>query len=525
MEPRRAASDWLSPGQWLERHAGRDPQRLAVVDVDRGLGIRFGELAAVVDGVALQLREHGVARGHRVVLIIDGGIETVVMWLALWRLAAVVCPFDISQIGATATQTAFNTLGPVLLLHGQRLGEADLPPGMGPRLRFGQWPPLPGELASVRLAPADRAPHRLAALRGAGPQAGDVAAACCTSGSTGRMKIVLHDHASYALNGRASAHLLDLREHDHLLDYRSFSWYSPQILSLMPFLQLGLTLHLARQFSASRFPEWIARHGITVAAGVPTVLNILLGHPLERLRASSASLRVMSSSSAPLAASTWARFERETGIPIINLYGSSEGGWICGNRREDRRIGSVGRPVPGMDVRVLDAQGRPCADGEPGEVVIDGAKLALGTLQPDGRLHAIRGQAFRTRDLAVREADGVLRLLGRMDDLVIRGGVKIAPGEVEDALLAHPGVAEAAAVGVPDAIYGQAVVAFVVPREGAALDPAGLQAHAAQALPRAKRPLAVCVIDALPRNARGKLRPDALAALWREMVGEGEGRA
>ena len=120
---------------------------------------------------------------------------------------------------------------------------------------------------------------------------------------------------------------------------------------------------------------------------------------------------------------------------------------------------------------------------------------------------------------AVREADGVVRLLGRMDDLVIRGGVKISPGEIEDALLAHPGVAEAAAVGVPDAIYGQEVVAFVVPREGAVLDSAGLQAHAAGLLPRAKRPLAVCVIDTLPRNARGKLRPDALQALWREMLG------
>ncbi len=519
MQPRHDVSDWLSPGQWLERHAARDPGRVAVVDVDRDQGIGFGELAVVVDGVALQLREHGVGHGSRVVLIIDGGIETVVMWLALWRLAAVVCPFDISQIGATATQVAFNTLKPALLLHGQRLGDADIPTGMGPRLRFGQWPPAPGELAVIRLAPLPDVPHQRAALREAGPGAQDLAAACCTSGSTGRMKIVLHDHASYALNGRASTHLLDLREDDHLLDYRSFSWYSPQILSLMPFLQLGFTLHLARQFSASRFPEWIARHGITVAAGVPTVLNILLGQPLDRLRACAASLRVMSSSSAPLAASTWARFEHETGIPIINLYGSSEGGWICGNRREDRRIGSVGRPVPGMDVRIVDTQGAPCADGEPGEVVIAGAKLALGTLQPDGSLQAIRGRAFHTRDLAVREADGVVRLLGRMDDLVIRGGVKISPGEIEDALLAHPGVAEAAAVGVPDAIYGQEVVAFVVAREDAALDPASLQAHAAELLPRAKRPLAVCVIDALPRNARGKLRPDALQALWREMMG------
>lgn len=517
MERCDALVDWQPVECLLAAHAASSPRRPALVDVDRDQSLDFGELARLVDGVALQLRDLGVHRGTRVVLIADGPIETLVVWLALWRLAAVVCPFDISQIGAASTQAAFNTLQPALVLHGQRIGVVDIPSSAVPCARFSQWPPVPGQATAITLTAAD--PGAAARLRGLGPAPGDVAAACCTSGSSGRMKIVMHDHASYWLNGLVSSALLDLRGGDRLLDYRSLSWYSPQILTLMPFLQIGLSLCLARQFSASRFADWIAQHRITVAAGVPTVLNILLSQPLERLRASAQGLRVMSSSSAPLVQRTWERFERETGITVLNLYGSSEGGWICGNRLGDRRVGTAGKPVPGIALRVVDATGRTCAAGEPGEVVIEGAKLALGTLQADGALQPIRGGRFATRDLALRDRDGFVRLLGRMDDLVIRGGVKLSPGEIEDALLQHPAVAEAAAVGVSDPIYGQEAVCFVVLREGSHTDTAALLAHAAALLPREKRPKAVCAIDTLPRNARGKLRRDALRARWHDMEG------
>lgn len=521
MDPDRVVSEWQSPEQMLASHALRDPEKPAVVDVDRDGRISFGELARVVDGVALQLREHGVRRGHRVVLLMDGGVETIAVWLALWRLAAVVCPFDISQIGAANTQAAFSTLKPLIILHGRRIGASDIQSDVAPCVRFGQWPAAPGETAAIRMeALADTV-----LLQDAGARPHDIAAACCTSGSSGRMKIVMHDHLSYWLNGHASAHLLELQQSDRMIEYRSLSWYSPQILSLMPLLQTGLTLHLARQFSATRFPEWIARHGITVAAGVPTVLNILLSQPMQRLRECAAGVRVMSSSSAPLAATTWQRFERESGIPVINLYGSSEGGWICGNRRDDRRIGTVGRAVPGIALQIVDAGGAPCKPGEPGEIVIEGAKLAVGTLRADGALQAIRGTRFFTRDMAVRGEDGFVRLLGRMDDLIIRGGVKISPSEIEDALLAHPAVAEAAAVGVEDAIYGQEAVCFVVFHEAGQVNADDLHAHAAKVLPREKRPKAIWPLDTMPRNARGKLRRDALRAQWLEATTGSDGGA
>lgn len=519
MQPVEQDPRWQPVEDLLAGHAARQPDRAAVVDVDRGQGISFAQLARLVDGVALQLRDLGVGPGQRIALVIDAGIETIAVWLAVWRLGAMLCPFDISQIGAASTQAAFDTLKPALVLHGRRISAGDIPAGVGPCAQFGGWPATAGETVAIRMEPAAAA----TALHGLGAQRHDLAAACCTSGSTGRMKIVLHDHASYWLNGIASTRLLDLRADDRTLEYRSLSWYSPQILSLMPFLQLGTTLHMARQFSRVRFPEWIAGHGITVSVGVPTVLNILLTGPTEDLRRKAGGLRVMSSSSAPLAASTWRQFQQATGIPVVALYGSSEGGWICGNRLDDCRVGTVGRPAPGIALDIVDRAGASCPPGEAGEVVIEGGKLAVGFLQDDGSVRPIRGTRFHTHDLAVRDPDGFVRLLGRMDDVIIRGGIKISPGEIEDAVLAHPGVAEAAAVGVPDAIYGQEAVCFVVPRAGAALDGDSVRAQVAGLLPREKRPKAVFVIDALPRNARGKLRRDALQARWLDLSQEPEG--
>ena len=492
----------------LQAHAERHPGKSAVVDVDSGRSIAFGELAGVVDGVALQLQRRGVSAGARVVLCTASGIETVVMWLALWRLAAVVCPLDAAQFGTATAHAVLVALKPMLVLRSVHSDTPDLPEGVDvPEARFNDWPTVPRDARDGTIA--------LASLRGSlreAPcaQSADVAAMCCTSGSTGRTKVVVHDHGSYWLNGLDSIELLDLHGDDRTLEYRSFSWYSSQILSLTPFLQLGLTLHLARQFSRSRFGDWIERHRITVAAGVPTVLNVLLSGPMQSFPAQARSLRLMTSSSAPLIRATWQRFERASGVPLVNLYGSSEAGWICGNRLADRRIGSVGRPARRAVFDILDADNRPCPPGMPGQVVVAGPKLALGLFQADGSIEPLRGGLHRTHDLALRADDGYIELLGRLDDLVIRGGIKVSPQEIEEALLTHADVVEAGAIGVPDSIYGQEAICFVVLREGATSDAASLHTHASASLPREKRPKAVHVVDALPRNARGKLERDKL---------------
>jgi acyl-coenzyme A synthetase/AMP-(fatty) acid ligase len=226
----------------------------------------------------------------------------------------------------------------------------------------------------------------------------------------------------------------------------------------------------------------------------------------------------MTCSTAPLSPVQWRRFEQLYGIRILNLYGSSEAGWMCGNRLQRRKIGTVGYPAAHIAFDIVDPEGMSCGPDVEGQVVVDGAKLALGVLQRDGTLLPIRGTPLFTRDIAARDAQGFVRMAARMDDLIIRGGVKIVPQEIEDVMRAHPQVQDVAALGVPDPVYGQETVCFVVAQPGAAPDGKALRAHCREHLAREKLPKEVFVIAALPRSARGKILRDALRQQWWQIV-------
>ena len=188
--------------------------------------------------------------------------------------------------------------------------------------------------------------------------ADDIACMFCTSGTTGRPKIVVYDHAAYWLNGSRTLEFLGLTEDDRTLEYRSFGWNSAQVLSLMPFLQKGLTMHIAKRFSHSRFFEWIKNYGITFSAGVPTVLNMLLNKPLGYTAKDIPTLRLMTCSTAPLTAQQWQQFEEMYGVKLLQLYGMSEAGWVCGNRHYRRKMGTVGLPALHQEFEIVDARGQ-----------------------------------------------------------------------------------------------------------------------------------------------------------------------
>ncbi len=246
---------------------------------------------------------------------------------------------------------------------------------------------------------------------------------------------------------------------------------------------------------------------MTVCAGVPTVLNMLLDAPIDVSRGGLASLRVMTCSTAPLSPLQWARFEQQYGVHVLNLYGSSEAGWMCGNRMQHRKLGTVGYPAAHVGFAIVGPDGAPCAPNEPGQVVVSGPKLALGLLRADRSIEPIRGTALHTRDVASKDEDGFVRVSGRMDDLIIRQ-------EIEDVLLVHTGVQDAVALGVPDPIYGQEPVCFVVPHPGATPDAQELLAHCRTQLPREKLPKQIYIVETLPRSARGKILRDALRREW-----------
>lgn len=495
----------------LAKYARRDPQKPAIVDLDTGTAIGFGELERVAIDIAANLKSRGVKKGSRVLLLSDGNLEMLLIWLGAWRLGAVVCPFNL-EMNEKQMVPLTAALGPALIVYHK---EIDLQKMIGdyaaPRVRFGDWSPGgandPRDEFFRALKPADPAslPERNEPM--------DQGAIVCTSGTTARPKIIILHHAIFWMNGLNTLEYLGLGEDDRILEYRSFGWNSPQIVSLMPFLQKGMTMHVAKRFSHSRFFEWVQKYGITFSAGVPTVINMLLNKPLGYTAKDVPTLRLMSCSSAPLTAQQWTRFEEMYGLTLLTWYGMSETGWICGNRHYKKKMGTVGPPAPHQELKIVDAAGNECPPGVEGEITVGGPQMAIGYLLDDGSIDPVLGKRMKTGDLGVRDADGFIRVTGRTKDLIIRGGVNIAPLEIDEVLIKHPGVAEAAAVGVPDQIYGEEVICYVVAKDRA-LTEASVRAHCQQFLPPAKTPKQVLIVPDLPKSERGKVLRDKLRDDW-----------
>jgi acyl-coenzyme A synthetase/AMP-(fatty) acid ligase len=302
---------------------------------------------------------------------------------------------------------------------------------------------------------------------------------------------------------------------DRIYDFRSFNWASAQLLGVLAPLARGATLVMARKFSATRYFDDVRTHGVTVAAGNPTVINMLLASPIEVGPQDVPSLRFVTSSSAPLLPQEWRRFEERFGIPVAQGYGSSETAWIAVNPGNARRFGSVGRPLPYHRLAIVTADGRAVPAGETGHVELGGwDDNDFRYLGDDGTVRVNSHGRMRTGDIGYLDADGYLYLTGREKELIIRGGVNISPVEIDGVLMQRADVSEAATIGVPDAIWGEEVVSYVVLSPGSPFAPDELMRFCAARLTPFKAPKQIVLRDVLPKSERGKLDRKALVAEW-----------
>jgi acyl-coenzyme A synthetase/AMP-(fatty) acid ligase len=484
-------------------HARERGEAVYLESLDPPGRLTFAELDALTSRLACFLADRGLRANDRVSVLSDNCLELVVCLLGIQRYGATANPINVDVNAKNA---------------GQMLHDA------GPRLVFWQ-PGLPDELlALARGAGAEALPfdaligalERLPATRGerrvGGPDA--IGLLDYTSGTTATPRGVCISHAAWFYMARSLIERLGITGADRLLEYRALSWASSQCLSLGPSLQAGATLVVAPRFSRRQLFGWIRDQAVTIAAGVPTVFSMLLETPLPVTGDDLPSLRFMTSSAAPLSPDTQRAFEDRYRIPIVQGCGMTEAGFMAINPPGARRPGSIGPAVPYLDARLVDDAGATCPPGVEGELVVGGPAMASAYLTEGGRLVPIPPEGFRTGDLGHADADGYLYLTGRKKDLIIRGGVNVAPMEVTTVLLAHPGVAEAATIGVPDPVYGEAIASFVVARPGSALTPADLLAHCRTRLSEFKCPRHLRLVDAIPKNDRGKVARDALRGLW-----------
>ncbi len=505
------SSAYTDPNTLLEEHARRRPDKVFIESPDQGSRITFRELEALSRRFAHFLAAEGVRPGDRISLLADNGIEPLVVFWGALRSGVIVNPINV-EIREKHVGQILGEVAPKLICRSRDLAGTlgALAAGGAREITFGAWdaPDPPADDLFARLRGASDAPVA------ARPARTDWALINYTSGTTDAPKGAIWTHETYYAMSESPTDRLEITDADTILDYRHFSWSSPQILSIGPALLTGATLVLARKFSQARFFDWLRDHGVTVAVGIPTVINMLLARPVVVTRADLPMLRFMTSSTAPLSVEKHLEFEKTYGITIVQLAGGTETGFMCGNHPRERRLGSIGRPTLNMRVRILDDAGHEVEPGEEGEMVVSGRQLASAYWQGPDKLVPIAQDGFRNGDLARRDEDGYVYITGRRKDIIIKGGVNIASLEITNCLLEHPAVADAATLGVKDEIYGEVPVGVVALRPGRSAAERALLEHCREKLVAFKVPAAVLVAPAIPKNANGKVDREALAALW-----------
>ncbi len=457
------------------------------------------EPAVAVAGAALsygELRESAAAVAGR----LDGARR-----VAVWAEPSLeFCVGAVAVVSAGATLVPINPkLGRAELLHVFTDSEPDVLLG-APDQAVPTLPHPPRRLAVDVDARGGELPDTAAADE-------DPALIVYTSGTTGRPKGAILPRRALASNLDALADAWDWTDADVLVHALPLFHVHGLVVGLFGTLRRGGALRHLGGFDPVTAAAALG-DGATMMFGVPTMYH-RLGQQAETDPGVADGLRcarVLVSGSAALAAPDFERIRRLTGQEIVERYGMTETLMNLAVRVDGvRGPGRVGVPLPGVEVRLIDDDGQVlgASDGETmGEVVVRGPNLFTGYLnRPEATAEALRGGWFHTGDLATRDPDGYWRIVGRRaTDLIKTGGYKVGAGEVEVALMTHPDVLEVAVTGEPDADLGERIVAWVVPAGSAALE-RDLIAHVATELAPHKRPREVRFLEALPRNAMGKV--------------------
>jgi malonyl-CoA/methylmalonyl-CoA synthetase len=435
-----------------------------------GRWVTAGELDGRTRTAAGRLAAAGLAPGERLVWPATSSLASVVACLAALRLGAVVVPV---HPAATARELGrvVAEVRPTVALVDHDLEVLDAPGG-----------PLPPAL--------DRA------------AATDPALIVYTSGTSGRPKGAVLSHGNLLAGANALRVAWRWSPEDRLVLALPLFHVHGLCAGLFGTLCAGGSAVVLARFDPGAVLDAVDRHRATLFFGVPTMYHRLLGVAGV---AGLSRLRLCVSGSAPLPAATWERIRSATGVAVLERYGMTETLLTVSNPYEgERRPGTVGFPLPGVEIRVGDA------DHDEGQLLVRGPSIFSEYWErPAASADCFAEGWFRTGDLAEVDADGYVTILGRRDDLIISGGHNVYPSEVEEVLLAHPGVAEVAVTGSPSEEWGESVTAWVVLSDRR-LSSGDLLAHAAEQLAPSKRPRLVRFVDALPRNAMGKVQRSEL---------------
>jgi malonyl-CoA/methylmalonyl-CoA synthetase len=515
------------------------PGELRLVERARGHGertalvapegtFRYADLLRASEGVARALlADHGELAGARVAFLVPPGFEYVAVQWGIWRAGGMAVPLAVSHPPPELAYILEDADPVTVIAH----------PSMADRLGEARGLPVRSSTELVAAGAASSWGGSAGGASGPEPPPVDPAAPAMmlyTSGTTGRPKGVVTTHANLEAQVEALVEAWGWTEEDHILLILPLHHVHGIVNVLTCALWSGARCTILPAFRPEEVWKEIGEGGLTLFMAVPTVYAKLLaaweaGSPEERDRWSQGCgrMRLMVSGSAALPVTMLERWREVSGHTLLERYGMTEIGMALSNPLVgERRPGFVGRPLPGVEVRLAGEDHQPVEPGQEGEIQVRGpAVFREYWRRPEETVTAFRDGWFLTGDIAVQH-DGAYRILGRSSvDIIKTGGFKVSALEVEELLRTHPEVAECAVVGVPDPEWGERVAAaLVLPAGGGAPDEGELRHWLRERLAPYKAPTLFAVVEELPRNAMGKVTKPAVRELFSPQTG-GDRRA
>lgn len=486
-----------------ERHASS----AALVFEDHSLS--YAELIGCVDNATRQLRRLGIGYGDSFAIYAQNCPEILIGYYAACKLGAVLVPINPNMTAAEVAHSVRHCEAKVLL-HDTLVAEAA------------------EQAASIEM----RRPLALLSEPCAAPDAGpepriaqdDDCVIVYTSGSTGKPKAIVLSHRSQTDVLDALTQMWSVTSTDTTLVGLPMGYLYGLSTASAAAHKAGGKVVLLRRFHPGEALDAFQASRATVYHGVPTMFSMMLDYAEQRdLKPDLSFVRSLICAGAPLPEELKHRFARRFNKEIQNYYALSECTPVFGFFADDPRAmppGAAGRLAPGAAARIVDGEGNDCSDGVPGELLVKGAALIKRYHKDPASTAAILQDGWvKTGDIACRDTQGFYTITGRLKDIIIRGGANIAPAEVESVLARHPAVQEAAVIGVPDKIFGEVPVAYIVRRGRTDITAEALIAHAEKELADFKVPRRIAFIGEMPLGKTGKVDKAALKAQWRGEVG------
>jgi acyl-CoA synthetase (AMP-forming)/AMP-acid ligase II len=494
----------------IERLAAGSDDAPAISAPDRPT-LSHGGLKAQMRATAARLNRLGLGRNDRIAIILPNGPEMAAAFVSV-AASATTAPLN-PAYRAEELDFYLSDIGAKAIL----VGEAEAGPSIDVARKLG--------IAVLRLTFDAAEPAGTFAIDGpsVGPakatgvaEDGDIALLLHTSGTTSRPKLVPLSHANLAASARNVASVLALTPDDRCLNIMPLFHIHGLIAAVTASLSAGASVFCTPGFNALKVFAWLAEASPSWYTAVPTMHQAILARAPRNAAAIAASkLRLIRSSSASLPAQVMAELEATFSCPVIESYGMTEATHQMTSNPlppAARKPGSVGLAA-GPEVAVMATDGALLASGAEGEIVIRGPNVTTGyEKNPAANASAFAHGWFHTGDQGIMDADGYVRVTGRLKEIINRGGEKISPLEVDEVLMDHPAVAQVVTFAMPHDKLGEEVAAAVVLRDGQAASEADIRAFAATRLADFKVPRKVLILDEIPKGATGKLQRIGLAA-------------